>query len=107
MNHDFYPAGPANVPPDLVKLTGAYPNPFNPTTTIQFEIPSDSLVKLAVYDLLGRKVTELLNEHVSSGLHSIQWNGSNASGNALGSGIYFVRLTAGGLTATSKITLMR
>ena len=96
-----------NISPNAFRLSGAYPNPFNPTTTIRFEIPSDSVTKLAVYDTLGRKVADILDEHVGAGSHSIQWTGMDSSGNTLGSGIFIVKLTAAGLTATSKITLIR
>ena len=79
-----------------------YPNPFNPTTTIQFQIANSSLVKLEIFDVLGRKVKELLNEEKPAGSYNVEFNAEG-----LVSGIYFYRLRAGSFTSTKKMILLR
>jgi hypothetical protein len=74
--------------PDGFALSQNYPNPFNPTTSICYEIPSMTLVRLDVYDLLGRLISTLVNEVQQSGQHQVSWNASTLS-----SGVYFCRLT--------------
>ncbi|MGB6122083.1 MAG: alpha-amylase family glycosyl hydrolase [Bacteroidota bacterium] len=84
--------------PDLVPTEFAldqnYPNPFNPTTTIRFSLPQAVPVRLAIYDLLGRHVTTLIDGHREAGNHTVVWNGVNDSGVQMGTGVYFYRLTA-------------
>ena len=79
-----------------------YPNPFNPTTTIQFNIPERTNVKLTVYDMLGREIQTLINNALSSGFYNLNFNGSN-----LPSGIYFTRLEAGKFISVKKILLIK
>ena len=66
----------------------AYPNPFNPTTTIQFDLPSAGFVKVVIFDVLGREVAKLSEASMTSGSHSVVWDGRNVS-----SGMYFARMT--------------
>ncbi|MCF6268690.1 MAG: T9SS type A sorting domain-containing protein [Melioribacteraceae bacterium] len=79
-----------------------YPNPFNPTTTINFAIPKQSQVKLAVYNIIGEKVAELINAEISAGYHSISFDARNLS-----SGVYFYRLVANNFVETKKLILLR
>ncbi len=79
-----------------------YPNPFNPTTEISFDVPKESRVKLSVYNALGQKVADLLNEKLSAGTHHVRFDGSN-----LTSGIYFYRMQSNGFTAIKKMILMK
>jgi hypothetical protein len=79
-----------------------YPNPFNPTTNIRFTIAHPEFVSLKVFDLLGREVTTIVNEHLTPGIYLKQWNASN-----LASGIYFYRLKANSFTKTKKLILLR
>jgi hypothetical protein len=79
-----------------------YPNPFNPTTTISFSLPSRSFVSLKIFDLLGREVATVISEEMSAGRFSKQWNAAKFS-----SGIYFCRLTAGGSTQVKKMLLVK
>ncbi len=83
------------------------PNPFNPTTTIRFELPKAGEVRLTVYDVMGRLVTTLVDGHQEPGELSYSWGGRNGSGEAVRSGIYFARLEAGEFTATRKMVLLR
>ncbi|MEO8169093.1 MAG: T9SS type A sorting domain-containing protein, partial [bacterium] len=66
-----------------------YPNPFNPSTTVNFDLPEPATVSLVVYDVLGRKVTDLVNGSKEAGYHSATWNAKDVS-----SGVYFARFTA-------------
>ncbi len=79
-----------------------YPNPFNPVTDIKYDIPKESLVKLAVYDLLGREVAVLVNEINKPGKYSVKWGSDN-----LPSGVYIYRITAGEYEKTIKMVLLK
>jgi hypothetical protein len=80
----------------------AYPNPFNPTATIAFSIARSGMVELNVYDILGRKVTNLLNEYRAAGSYEVKFNGAN-----LPSGIYLYTLKAGSFAKTGKLMLVK
>jgi hypothetical protein len=84
-----------------------YPNPFNPETNIVYSIPKESIVKVTVYDILGRKVKELLNEKQNKGKYILTWNGEDQKGKRVSSGIYLYRLEAGNYTQTKKLNLMK
>jgi hypothetical protein len=88
-------------------LLPASPNPFNPSTTISFALPAAGVVDLSVYDVSGRRVTTLASGLRAAGPHTETWDGKDASGREVGSGVYFVRLTAAGETATRKMVLMK
>lgn len=80
----------------------AYPNPFNPTTIISYTLPTDEKVVIKVYDIIGREVTELVNEFKAAGKYTIQFNGNNLS-----SGVYFYSITAGNYKLVKKIMLTK
>lgn len=75
--------------PTSYSLHAAYPNPFNPSTEIKFDLPEDGFVSLNVFDVLGRKIAELVNRNYAAGYHSTTW-----SANDVASGVYFARFTA-------------
>ncbi len=79
-----------------------FPNPFNPTTVITYQLPMNTLVTLKVYDALGRLVRTLVNENQTAGTHSVTFNASNLS-----SGVYFYRLSAGNFVSTKKLMLIK
>jgi hypothetical protein len=79
-----------------------YPNPFNPTTTINYQLPSDGIVTLKVYDVVGKEVATLVNAHRSAGTYSVEFNASG-----LPSGIYIYRLSANNFTESKKMLLMK
>ncbi|MDZ7340231.1 MAG: YCF48-related protein [candidate division KSB1 bacterium] len=83
------------------------PNPFNPETTIQFELAISSQVTLELYNLLGQKVATILDEQKSAGYHKIIWAGKDDWGRPLNSGVYFYRLKAGNFEATKKLVLIK
>jgi hypothetical protein len=84
-----------------------YPNPFNPETTISYSVPAAGHASLKVYNLKGQLVRELVNETREAGRHTVVWNGKDANGNAVSSGIYFYSLTSGGKTVTRKMLLAK
>ncbi len=88
--------------PEEYSLYQAYPNPFNPATTIAYGLPTDTQVELTVYDMNGRMITELVSEFQSAGVYELDWN---ASGQA--SGVYFIRLTTSDFTKTQKVMLVK
>ena len=91
-----------NERPKEFALYNNYPNPFNPTTTIEYSIKQDGLVSLKVYDVLGNEVVSLVNENKVAGNYSVQFDASN-----LPSGIYIYRLTSGQFTSSKKLILLK
>lgn len=89
-------------------LGQAYPNPFNPRTTIAYDLPRASAVDLRVYDLAGRLVRTLVTGQVEeAGLHTIQWDGMNNAGGAVPSGVYLYRINAAGHQESRRMVLLR
>jgi len=88
--------------PDQFAITSAYPNPFNPVTTIQYGLPEAADVWIVVYDMLGRQVAELSNGYQSAGNHLITWDAADQS-----SGIYIIMLKTGKTTSRQKVVLMK
>jgi len=83
-----------------------YPNPFNPTTTIEFLLKNDSTVELSIYNIKGQKINELINNEFSQGSHSINWNGEDDFGKSASSGIYYYQLKVNGTTEAVKKCLL-
>lgn len=81
-----------------------YPNPFNPSTQIQFSLADESNVELVVYDVLGRIVATLVNQPRPKGSYVSTWDGKNKDGQAVSSGVYFVRFTATDLAGVLKFS---
>jgi len=71
-----------------------YPNPFNPSTTLRFDIEKSAMTEISIYNVLGQKVITLVSEELSPGTYSRSWNGLNAQGNSVASGVYYVRMAA-------------
>jgi len=84
-----------------------FPNPFNPSTTISYEIAAGGRVSLVVYDILGRKAAVLQDGYTSAGIHEAVWDGRDSYGNVLGNGIYLYKINAGGHHAQGKVVLLR
>ncbi len=99
------------VPPSStlqLKLTSSCsPNPFNPSTIIEFNLPVDSYVELKVFDLKGRLLRILVNEHHTAGKHEVQWDGRNSRNHSLASGTYLYQLSSGGDVVVRSMTLVR
>ncbi|MFQ5605183.1 MAG: T9SS type A sorting domain-containing protein [bacterium] len=84
-----------------------YPNPFNPTTTIRLELPKAATVSLKIYNVKGQLVKTLLNTYYQAGIHRKQWDGTDAHGNLVSSGVYFYRLSADDFVSVKKMILVR
>ena len=89
------------------ELSDNYPNPFNPSTNINFSIANYGEVKLVVFDALGREVNELVSGIYTPGSYNVVWNGVDYNGNEMSSGMYFYRLDAGDFTQTKKMLFMK
>ena len=88
--------------PETYALSQAYPNPFNPSTVIGYDLPVDSYVQLDIYDITGRHVSSLIDGMVRAGKQKFTW-----TTNQLASGIYLVKLVTGGKTFNQKITYLK
>ena len=88
-------------------LYANYPNPFNPTTTIRFDLQRRGSVSLAVYDIRGTLVRTLVDDERGAGIHEATWDGRDARGRSVASGIYFYRLEAGDFVRTRKMVLVK
>jgi len=94
--------------PQSINIRGNFPNPFNPSTTIEFSVGSDNPVVLDIYSIAGQKVRTLVDgQRYGAGVHSVIWNGKDETGMAVSAGIYFCQITAGNLTSVHKMTLVR
>lgn len=93
--------------PNFYKLHPNYPNPFNPVTTISYDLPERRAVNLAIFDLLGREVLTLENGVVEPGYHTMQWDGLDNAGQPVAAGVYLYRLKAGDFTQMRKMVLMK
>ena len=93
--------------PRAFALHGNMPNPFNPSTTIRFELPQAAGVQLEVYDLLGQKIRTLVDASLSAGVHSAVWDGRDGRGQTLGNGVYFYRLQAGEYAQMRRMMLLK
>lgn len=98
---------PGNLLPANFSLAQNYPNPFNPTTTIDYDIPSRSQVTIDVFNVLGQQVRRLVNEVQSAGAYTVDWDGRDASGSRVASGVYLYRIQAGEFTETKKMTMIK
>ncbi len=103
---------PGETPGELVlptefALKQNYPNPFNPSTTIEMVLPNAGNVRLVVYDILGREVVRLVDGPMRFGSHKIVWDGRNAYGQPLASGVYFVQMQAGDFRGVRKMVLVK
>ncbi|MBK7380035.1 MAG: T9SS type A sorting domain-containing protein [Ignavibacteriales bacterium] len=95
------------VTPASFNLAQNFPNPFNPSTIISFDIPADAFVKLKVYNILGQEVAQLVNETKTAGKYQVNWNGTDNAGNKVTSGVYLYRLKANDFTSTRKMILTK
>jgi hypothetical protein len=93
--------------PAATRLIGNYPNPFNPSTTITYDVAENGWVSLKVYSTLGEEIASLVNEYQTPGQKSVVWNGRKADGTPVASGVYISRLTAGNFTQLQKMILTK
>ena len=93
--------------PEEFGLAQNFPNPFNPTTTIKYQLPKDAMVNISVYNMAGQKIKSLVNTSKEAGYHQLQWDGTNDMGVQVSSGMYLYRIDAGNFNETRKMLLMR
>jgi hypothetical protein len=93
--------------PSEFVLKGCYPNPFNSSIMIEFDLPENGRCKLIIYDILGREIAYLVDGELESGRYSIAWNGKDKSGSNGNSGVYFVTMTVNNRVQAKRITLIR
>ena len=93
--------------PITFKLHNAYPNPFNPVTTLQYDLSEDEFVTFTVYDMLGNVVNNLVNQCESSGSKSVQWNATNNLGKPVSAGVYLYSIEAGKFNQAKKMVLLK
>jgi hypothetical protein len=103
-------ANPVNVRietrPEVYALDNNYPNPFNPETTIKYQLPEAGEVTLEIYNMLGQVVNTLVSDYQTAGRYVVQWDATNDHGQPLSSGVYFYRITAGGEFQSYKKMLL-
>ena len=84
-----------------------FPNPFNPITTLRYDLPSDAFVTLTVFDLLGIEINQLVNATQKAGFKSVQWDGSDSMGRPVSAGVYMYRIETGNFIQTKKMVLLK
>jgi len=95
------------VMPDAFELEQNFPNPFNPSTMIKYQIPEASEVRLAVFSVLGEEIKTLVEQRQAAGSYTVNWNATDTYGNRLTSGVYFYRIQAGTFTEMRKMILVK
>ena len=93
--------------PHSFTLHKNFPNPFNPTTTITYDLPEDIFVELIIFDMLGRKISNIVNEQQKAGFKSVQWDGTDSMGSPVSSVIYLFQIRAGNFIRTKKMVLLK
>ena len=83
-----------------------YPNPFNPSTIIPYQLPTSTHVRLDVFNLLGQRLATLVDAEQAAGMHTAQWDATDAAGRAVGAGVYIYRLSSGGMTESRRMVLV-
>lgn len=105
--HDSTDVPDETIVPRAVILAGNQPNPFNPLTTISYGVPSRTSVKLEVFDVTGRLVSTLLEGEIDAGYNNTVWDGTNAAGDRVASGVYFAKFSALGEEMSAKMVLLK
>ena len=98
---------PTSEVPQHFGLSQNYPNPFNPETRIEFSLARQSFVTIHICNILGQKIREIVSEQLPAGKWAISWDGRDARGYELASGVYFCRIRAGDFVDTKKMVLLR
>lgn len=93
--------------PQSFSLNQNFPNPFNPSTTIQFALPVSEFVSLKIYNLLGQEVKQLINENFNAGFHNVKWNGLDKNNNPVSSGVYLYKIEAGSFVSIKKAVFLK
>ena len=93
--------------PDNYTLHQNFPNPFNPTTTLRYDLPEDAMTTITVYDMMGRLVQTLVSGNKSAGYHSLKWDATNRYGSPVSAGVYIYSIQAGNHRDIKKMILLK
>ena len=93
--------------PEIFTLHQNFPNPFNPITTLRYDLPEGNFVVLTVYDMLGREIIQMVNTHQQAGFRSVQWDATDSMGNPVSAGVYLYQIEAGEFVQTKKMVLLK
>ena len=93
--------------PEVYALHQNFPNPFNPITTLRYDLPENSLVNITIYDLLGREIRTLVSTTQDAGFKSVIWDATNDYGKPVSAGIYLYKIQAGEYISTKKMVLLK
>lgn len=99
--------GDLNPLPDQYALNRNTPNPFNPSTAIEYQLPEAGMVRLAIYNVVGQEVRTLVNERKEAGAFTVTWDGTDAMGRRVASGVYLYRIQAGDFSASRRMLLLK
>jgi hypothetical protein len=103
----FITAAPVTGTTPMTRLLRNYPNPFNPRTTIDFALDRDAQTSIRVFDVQGRMVRTLVDSYLSAGRRSVTWDGLDDGGSPVASGVYFLRMEAGGDFSSRSVNLLK
>lgn len=98
---------PATILPESLTITSIYPNPFNATTEIAFQLSEPGMVWLSVFNAAGQQIRSLVEKSMSAGAHRVRWDGCDGYGRTVSSGLYFARLISGSKAASQRMTLLK
>tara|TARA_Y100000022_G_scaffold6823_1_gene5550 strand:+ start:788 stop:1807 length:1020 start_codon:yes stop_codon:yes gene_type:complete len=93
--------------PERLRIYNAYPNPFNPITSLSYDLPEEGLVNITIYDMMGRIVKTLVNGSQNAGFNSVQWNATNDRNEPVSAGLYLYTIQAGEFRQTKKMVLLK
>ena len=93
--------------PETFVLSQNHPNPFNPVTTIRYDLPEDALVNITIYDMMGKHIKTLVNDQQTAGYRFTQWNATNNADSPVSAGIYLYMIQAGEFRQTKKMVLLK
>ena len=97
----------SNQLPTAFNLYNNYPNPFNPTTQIRYDLPEDARVSITIYDLMGRSIKSLVHSNQTAGYHSVRWDATSDMGEGVSAGMYIYTIQAGEFRQTKKMVLLK
>ena len=97
----------SDVLPEVFALRQNYPNPFNPITTLRYDLPEQAIVNIIIYDMLGRKIAQLVSAKQEAGYRSFQWDATDMYGKSVSAGIYLYQIQAGEFVQTRKMVLLK
>lgn len=97
----------ARFAPPAEFASAVFPNPFNPTTTISYDLPADAQVQVIIYDAIGQEIRQLVNRSHTAGRYSVQWDARDQFGRNVGSGVYIAKIKADQFSATQKMLLLK